>query len=105
MTKHAAAYNDVLARKQELENQLAQVSATLEALENQPTVDKVSVEGTGNGVLLGIRTDKHEHQEVFLTSEEVSELIYSLVTNTPDVQVVVNPFKREWEGLLKQFFV
>jgi hypothetical protein len=104
MTKTTATYTDVLKHKQELEAALAKVTVELETLEHQVEAEKITVEGTGNGVLLGFKTNRNERQELFLTSEEVSELIYNLVTNTPDVQVVVNPFKREWDSLLKQFF-
>ncbi|MDD3412621.1 MAG: hypothetical protein PHY47_01340 [Lachnospiraceae bacterium] len=97
-------YNEALKRKEALEAELASLTEQIEAVEATQNEEKITVENTGTGVLLGFRTATDERREIFLTPDEVASLVFDLATNTPNAKALANPFQVEIDKLYKAFF-
>jgi hypothetical protein len=96
-------YTETLKNKVALEKALASVQKELEAIEIEQEGNKITVETTGTGLLLGFKTDNDQRVEVFLTDAEVGDLVFDLVAKSSDLQTLASPFKREFDSFLKVF--
>lgn len=96
-------YTETLKQKEALEKALAQVHKQLETIEHEQSNNKITVEAIDTGVLLGFKTDRDGRSEVFLTDEEVGELVFDLVAKSSNLKIVANPFVREFDTFIKGF--